>query len=73
MSFNDLNGPWRYDQHPLGYGREAYFWALIAALGVFVGGAAFSLRDGILELIHPRPRTPVHLRRSGPGMDRRPD
>jgi len=20
------------DQHPLGYGREAYFWALIAAL-----------------------------------------
>jgi cation diffusion facilitator family transporter len=41
------------DQHPLGYGREAYFWALIAALGVFIGGAAFSLRDGILELIHP--------------------
>jgi divalent metal cation (Fe/Co/Zn/Cd) transporter len=34
------------DQHPLGYGREAYFWALIAALGVFVAGAAFSLRDG---------------------------
>ncbi len=22
------------DGHPLGYGREAYFWALIAALGV---------------------------------------
>jgi cation diffusion facilitator family transporter len=41
------------DQHPLGYGREAYFWALIAALGVFIGGAAFSLRDGIAELIHP--------------------
>src|ERR1700754_2207641 len=41
------------DQHPLGYGREAYFWALIAALGVFVAGAAFSLRDGIEELIHP--------------------
>ena len=41
------------DQHPLGYGREAYFWALIAAFGVFVAGAAFSLRDGIEELIHP--------------------
>ena len=40
-------------RHPLGYGREAYFWALIAALGVFVAGAAFSLRDGIAELIHP--------------------
>jgi divalent metal cation (Fe/Co/Zn/Cd) transporter len=41
------------DQHPLGYGREAYYWALIAALGVFVAGAAFSLREGIDELIHP--------------------
>jgi len=41
------------DQHPLGYGREAYFWALIAAFGVFVVGAAFSLREGITELIHP--------------------
>jgi len=41
------------DQHPLGYGREAYFWALIAALGVFAAGAAFSLREGIEELIRP--------------------
>jgi len=41
------------DQHPLGYGREAYFWGLIAALGVFVAAAAFSLREGIDELIHP--------------------
>jgi cation diffusion facilitator family transporter len=41
------------DRHPLGYGREAYFWALIAALGVFIAGAAFSLRDGIVELVHP--------------------
>jgi cation diffusion facilitator family transporter len=41
------------DRHPLGYGREAYFWALIAALGVFVAGAAFSLREGIADLIHP--------------------
>jgi cation diffusion facilitator family transporter len=41
------------DRHPLGYGREAYFWALIAALGVFAAAAAFSLREGIDELIHP--------------------
>jgi cation diffusion facilitator family transporter len=41
------------DRHPLGYGREAYFWALIAALGVFLAGAAFSLREGIAELIDP--------------------
>jgi len=41
------------ERHPLGYGREAYFWALIAACAAFVAGAAFSLRDGINELIHP--------------------
>jgi cation diffusion facilitator family transporter len=41
------------DQHALGYGREAYFWALLAGLGVFAGGAVFSLREGIEELIHP--------------------
>ena len=39
-------------QHPLGHGREA-FWTLIAAFGVFVCAAAFSLREGIDELIHP--------------------
>ncbi len=41
------------DQHALGYGREAYFWALLAGLGVMVGGAVFSLREGIDQLIHP--------------------
>jgi cation diffusion facilitator family transporter len=40
-------------QHALGYGREAFFWALLAALGVLVAGVAFSLRTGIEELIHP--------------------
>jgi cation diffusion facilitator family transporter len=41
------------ERHPMGYGREAYFWALIAACAAFVAGAAFSLRDGIDELLHP--------------------
>jgi divalent metal cation (Fe/Co/Zn/Cd) transporter len=41
------------DQRSLGYGREAYFWALMAAVGVLVFAVAFSLRDGIEELIHP--------------------
>ncbi len=40
-------------RHPLGYGREAYFWALIASIVVFTAGAAFSLREGVLELLHP--------------------
>ena len=39
------------EEHPLGHGRAAYFWALIAALGVFVTGALLSIRQGILELL----------------------
>jgi cation diffusion facilitator family transporter len=51
----------RDDQHPFGYGREAYFWALLAALGAFVTGAAFSLRAGIDELLHPTATTSFTL------------
>ena len=40
-------------RHPMGHGREAYFWALIASLGVFVTGALLSVRQGIDELAHP--------------------
>jgi cation diffusion facilitator family transporter len=41
------------ERHPLGHGREAYFWALIASLGVFATGALLSLRQGINALINP--------------------
>jgi cation diffusion facilitator family transporter len=41
------------DQHPLGHGREAYFWALLAGLAVFLTGALLSLRQGINELLNP--------------------
>jgi cation diffusion facilitator family transporter len=41
--------------HPLGHGREAYVWSLIAALGVFVAGGAVSVTRGVQELIHPEP------------------
>ncbi|MEO8697432.1 MAG: cation diffusion facilitator family transporter [Acidimicrobiales bacterium] len=43
------------NRHPFGYGREAYFWALLASVVVFVGGAVFSFREGIAELLHPVP------------------
>ena len=33
------------DRHPLGYGREAYFWSLFAALAIFLGGVALSLGE----------------------------
>ncbi len=42
--------------HPMGHGREAYFWALLASLGVFFIGALLSLRQGGLQLLH---RTPM--------------
>lgn len=41
--------------HPFGHGREAYFWALIAAVAVFVGGALLAVREGVNELLHETP------------------
>jgi cation diffusion facilitator family transporter len=39
--------------HPLGYGPERYYWALLAAIGMFVVGGAVSIWDGAHALIHP--------------------
>lgn len=39
------------EEHPLGYGGERYVWALLAAVATFVGGAVFSLYDGIHTLV----------------------
>src|SRR4051812_9023029 len=41
------------DAHPIGHGRDAYFWALVAALSVFVTGALASLHEGVEQLMHP--------------------
>ncbi|MDA1195173.1 MAG: cation diffusion facilitator family transporter [Planctomycetota bacterium] len=37
-------------RHPLGYGREAYFWALLVAIILFLLGGAFSLYEGVHKL-----------------------
>lgn len=31
------------EEHPLGYGRERFFWALLAAVFMFVAGAAIAI------------------------------
>jgi cation diffusion facilitator family transporter len=43
--------------HPLGHGREAYVWSLLAALGLFVAGAAVSVTHGVQELLRPQAAT----------------
>src|SRR4051794_11255646 len=39
--------------HPFGYGPERYYWALLAAIGMFVIGGAVSIWNGIRALIDP--------------------
>jgi cation diffusion facilitator family transporter len=41
--------------HPLGYGPERYYWALLAAVGMFVVGGTLSVWEGVNALIDPRP------------------
>jgi cation diffusion facilitator family transporter len=40
-------------EHPFGYGKERFFWALLAAVLIFLAGAIFSIGDGVLRLVRP--------------------
>jgi cation diffusion facilitator family transporter len=41
------------ETHPLGYGPERWYWALLAAIGMFVIGGAVSIWEGVNALLHP--------------------
>jgi cation diffusion facilitator family transporter len=39
--------------HPLGYGRELYFWSFVVAILVFSLGAGVAIYEGILHILKP--------------------
>jgi cation diffusion facilitator family transporter len=42
-------------RHPFGYGQERWFWAFLAALGIFVVGGILSIIEGVNAIRTPRP------------------
>ena len=47
--------------HPLGHGRNVYFWSFIVALLLFSAGGMFSIYEGIHKLHRPEPVERVWL------------
>lgn len=41
--------------HPLGYGRELYFWSFVVALLIFALGAGVSVYEGLGRVLNPQP------------------
>lgn len=41
------------ERHPLGHGKEGYFWALVVALFLFFGGGVFSIYQAYDRFAHP--------------------
>jgi cation diffusion facilitator family transporter len=37
--------------HPFGYGKERYFWSLLAAVAILISGAAFSIYQGLHTIV----------------------
>lgn len=38
-------------RHPFGYGKERFFWSLLAAVGILVSGAVFSIFEGVYTIL----------------------
>ena len=39
--------------HPFGYGKERYFWSLLAAVSIFASGSMFALYEGFTTVFGP--------------------
>ena len=42
-------------ERPFGYGQERFFWAFLAALGIFLVGGVLSIGEGIRSMLLPEP------------------
>src|SRR6266545_3345881 len=49
------------ERHPLGHGRELYFWSFIAALQMFMLGAGVTFYEGLDHIRDPRPIVDPHV------------
>ena len=47
--------------HPLGYGREIYFWSFIVALLMFTIGAGVTLYEGVQHIRNPHEIVDAHV------------
>ncbi len=43
------------ENHPLGHGRELYFWSFVVAVMVFALGAGVSIYEGVIHISEPEP------------------
>jgi cation diffusion facilitator family transporter len=49
------------EEHPLGHGRELYFWSFIVALLMFTLGAGVTFYEGLMHVLEPHPITDPHV------------
>jgi cation diffusion facilitator family transporter len=49
------------EAHPLGYGRELYFWSFTVALLIFTLGAGFTAYEGVRHVLAPQEFTAAYV------------
>lgn len=61
-----LYGMWRAEkpadaQHPLGHGRELYFWSFVVSVLIFALGSGVAFYEGVSHLRHPVPASDTRV------------